>query len=69
MSDVSAIVPYIKKFGCGVVIKINNEELSNALLNMKKNYGSYLRGLVKFNRYFYYETYYKKAFGFLEKHE
>src|SRR5258708_10248851 len=69
MSDVSAIVPFIKKFGCGVVIKINNEELSNALLDMKKNYRSYLKGLVKFNKYFYYETYYKKSFSFLEKHE
>lgn len=69
MSDVSAIVPYVKRFGCGVVIKINNEELSNALIGMKKNYGRYLSGLEKFNKHFYYETHYRKAFSFLEKHE
>lgn len=67
MSDVSAIVPYVKKFECGIVIKINNEQLSNALIEMKKNYGRYLSGLAKFNKHFYYETYYKKAFHFLEK--
>lgn len=69
MSDVSAIAPYVKKFGCGILIKQDNKELGKALLEMKKNYAGYLNGLAKFNKHFYYETYYKKAFSFLEKHE
>lgn len=66
MSDVSGIAPYIKKFGAGRVINKNNEELVNALIDIKKNYKKYLEGLAKFNKYFYYETYYRKHFLFLE---
>lgn len=66
MTDVSAIIPYIKKFACGIVIKKEYNELENALLEIKKHYGKYLEGLEKFNRYFYYESYYKSRFRFLE---
>lgn len=66
MSNVSAIVPYVKRFQCGKVIDINNEELEDALFDMKRNYKKYLEGLRRFNKYFYYETYYKRAFNFLE---
>lgn len=69
MTDVSSVVPYIKKFGCGRVIKKKYHELEDALLDMKKNYKKYLAGLGKFNKYFYYETYYKKHFRFLENNE
>jgi len=66
MTDVSAIVQYIKRFGCGRVIKKEYRDLEEALLDVKKNYRKYLAGLAKFNKYFYYETYYKKHFRFLE---
>ncbi len=66
MSDTSAIAPYIKKFDCGILIQQNIKELGMALLEMKKNYEEYLKGLDKFNTYFYYETYYRSAFDFLE---
>lgn len=69
MSDVSPIVPYIKKFECGRVIKKTSEELIDALFDIKKNYKEYLRGVEKFNKYFYYEPYYKKEFRFLEKND
>lgn len=69
MTDVSAIVPYIKRFGCGRVIKKEYSELENALLDIKNNYKGYLAGLAKFNKYFYYDTYYKKRFQFLENND
>lgn len=68
MSNVSAIVPYVKKFGSGIVIKKNDKALEKALLEIKKNYPKYIKGLKAFNTYFYYETYYRRAFRFLEKH-
>lgn len=66
MSDVSAIAPYIEKFHCGLLIKRDSKELGAAILDIKRNYSKYLGGLKKFNKHFYYETYYKKAFNFLE---
>jgi len=67
MSNVSAIAPYIEKFGCGRVIKENKEELKDALLEIKSNYAKYLTGIKEFNKHFYYDTYYRKAFRFLEE--
>ena len=67
MSDMSAIAPYIKRFNCGILIKKDYTELGNALLDMRKNYTTYLQGLKKFNNYFYYETVYRKTFHLLEK--
>ena len=66
MSDVSAIAPYVKKFGSGKIIKKNNTELKDALLDIDNNYTKYLEGVNKFNEYFFYDTYYKKSFKFLE---
>ncbi|QQG40370.1 MAG: glycosyltransferase [Candidatus Levyibacteriota bacterium] len=69
MSDMSAIAPYIKRFNCGILIKKNDTELGDALLDMRKNYTKYLKGLEKFNDYFYYETHYRKALRILEKND
>ena len=69
MSDMSAIAPYIKRFNCGILVKNDEMELEKALLDMKKNYTKYLQGLEKFNKYFYYETHYRKTFRILEKHD
>lgn len=66
MSNVSAIAPYVEKFGSGKVIEKNNNELNNALTEINNNYDKYLGGVNKFNKYFFYETYYKKSFEFLE---
>lgn len=66
MSNVSGIVSYINKFGAGRVINKKDEELGEALVDVRKNYKKYLGGLAKFNKYFFYETYYKKNFRFLE---
>ena len=67
MSDMSAIAPYIKRFNCGILVKNDEMELDKAILDMKKNYTKYLQGLEKFNKYFYYETVYRKTFHILEK--
>ena len=67
MSNTSAIAPYIEKFHCGLLINRSNKEIADALLEIKNNYTKYLEGLRKFNKYFFYESYYKKSFKFLEK--
>ena len=69
MTNVSAIVPNIKKFACGRVIKKEYNELEQALLDIKMHYKKYLEGLEKFNKYFYYETYYKSRFRFLKHND
>lgn len=67
MSNVSAIAPYVEKFHCGLLIKRDTKEISSALLEIKDNYPKYLEGIKKFNKHFFYETYYKRSFNFLEK--
>lgn len=67
MSNVSAIAPYVEKFHCGLLIKRDTKEISSALLEIKNNYPKYLEGIKKFNKHFFYETYYKRSFNFLEK--
>lgn len=66
MSDTSAIAPYVKRFGCGEIIRRDEKELDIALSKIEKNYNRYKEGLEKFNNFFYYEKHYKKAFSFLE---
>ena len=68
MSNISAVAPYVKKFGSGKVIEKNNKELRDAFVEINNNYAKYLEGVNKFNKYFFYETYYKKSFKFLESY-
>lgn len=67
MSNTSAIAPFIEKFQCGLLINRESREIGTALLDIKNNYAKYLEGLKKFNKHFFYESYYKKSFNFLEK--
>lgn len=66
MSNISDAAKYVKKFKCGELVE-NKDGLEAAFLKVKKNYKSYQEGLKKFNKHFFYETYYKDAFIFLEK--
>lgn len=68
MTNTSEIATYIKKFHSGEVIAPNLDELENALLKIRENYVQYQRGLGNFNKYFAFESYYKKAFIALEKY-
>lgn len=70
MSNTSSILPYVKKYNAGEVIERNTSSLDHALKKIQQNYKEYLKGLEKFNEYFYFETYYPSKFKFLEqKHE
>ena len=66
MSNVSSVASYVRQFGCGKIINKNNEELAGALVEIENNYDTYLKGLDRFNKFFFYDTYYKKSFKFLE---
>ncbi len=66
MSRTSSIAPYIKKFKAGEVIDRNAESLYAAIAKIESNYKEYLDSLKKFNKYFYYETYYARKFKFLK---
>lgn len=67
MTDSSETAMYVKKFCAGEVITRDVESLYNAIFSISNNYSTYLKGLRKFNNYFYFETYYKDKFVFLEK--
>ncbi len=67
MSDVSSVAPYILKFKAGEVIDRNSNSIDLAITKVSKNYKYYLNGVNKFNKYFYFESYYKKRFKFLEQ--
>lgn len=67
MSNIPTVAPYILKFNAGEIVKKNQSSLNAALKRIKENYPKYLVGVKKFNRYFYFEDYYKERFKFLEK--
>ncbi|MFZ5845435.1 MAG: hypothetical protein ACOY0S_03130 [Patescibacteria group bacterium] len=67
MSETSAAAFYIRRFGCGEVINNDEKKLEEALLKIRRNYPRYLSGLENFRKYFYFETYYQRAFKALEK--
>lgn len=67
MSNIPSITPYILKFKAGEIVERNQPSLNAALRRIKKNYPKYVDGVEKFNRYFYFEDYYKERFKFLEK--
>ena len=67
MSNIPSIAPYIQKFKAGEIVERNQSSLNAALRRIKKNYPKYVDGVEKFNRYFYFEDYYKKRFKFLER--
>jgi len=66
MSKTSSIAPYIQQFHAGKVIDRNATALSQALERIRKNYTAYEKGLVNFNKHFYYQMYYSQKFKFLE---
>ena len=66
MSNTSSIVPYILKFKAGEVVERNFGSIKATIIKVRKNYNDYLDGVAKFNKYFYFEDYYKEKFKFLE---
>lgn len=66
MSNTSSIAAYIKKFNAGILIQTNTESLFEAVKKISKNYSLYKSGVDKFNKHFYFETYYADKFRFLE---
>ena len=66
MSNIPTVAKYIKKFTCGEIIDDDGVGLEYALKKVKENYKTYTKGLKEFNNFFYYDTYFKKAFQNLE---
>lgn len=66
MTNTSAIIKYIEKYGAGEIIESNVSSFSNAISKITRLYGKYVEGVKKFNDHFYYETYYAEKFKFLE---
>jgi len=67
MSDIPSIASYIVKFKAGEIVERNESSLNRALEKIKDNYPKYVDGVKKFNKYFYFEDYYRERFKFLEK--
>ncbi len=67
MSRTTGIAPYIQKFHAGELVSEDPNDLIEAIGKITKEYSTYLEGLKKFNAYFYFESYYQKAFRSLER--
>lgn len=67
MTRTSSIAPYIENYRAGEVINRDVISLGKAIRNIQENYKLYTDGIIKFNKYFYFENYYRKGFKFLEK--
>lgn len=67
MSNTSAVASYIKKFNAGKLVTLHEKSIETAFLAIKSNYKYYEKGVEAFNNFFYYESYYKKKYKFLEK--
>ena len=67
MTDAAEVAQYLKRFHAGIIVERNVEAINRAIKEMKENYTAYLAGLKRFNEYFNYRKYYKKAFRFLEE--
>jgi len=65
MTDTSAVSPYIKKFGAGIVIN-DLSEVYSALQSIQRNYALYCKGLNELSQFFDFESYYKFAFNSFE---
>lgn len=66
MTNTSAVVKYIKEYGSGEIIENNISAFAKAIKKITKNYEAYVEGVKKINDHFFYETYYKDKFMFLE---
>lgn len=66
MSNISAIARYVKKYNAGEVIALDKRSIHEGIIKIRNNYEGYSKGIVKFNQFFYYKTYYKRLFSFLE---
>lgn len=66
MADVSAIAEFVEKFKAGEVVQRNIQSVFQAIKKIKNHYQEYIKGVKRFNDYFNYRKYYKKAFRFLE---
>ena len=66
MTNTSGVVGFVSRYKAGIVID-SIKELPEAIAKIKSDYDSYLKGLVKFNKYFSFDKYYRKRFSFLEK--
>lgn len=67
ISNTSSIVPFIKKYHAGEIVKRNTASIYKAIVEITQAYSFYLRGVEKFNAHFDYQKYYKNAFAFLKK--
>lgn len=67
MSYTTGIAPYIQKFHAGELVSEDPANLIEAIEKITKEYPAYLEGLKKFNAYFYFESYYRRAFRSLER--
>lgn len=67
MSNIPSIASYILKFNAGEIVERDQSSLNFALKKIRDNYPKYIDGVDKFNKYFYFEDYYRERFKFLEK--
>lgn len=67
MTNVAEIASFIPKFHAGIVVKNNVASVQKAIVDIKKNYRLYKKGVGAFNKHFHYQTYYASVFSFMRK--
>jgi len=67
MTNVSEIASYISKYRAGIVVNSNRTSVQKAIVDIKKNYNLYKKGVQAFNNHFNYQSYYASAFSFMRK--
>lgn len=62
MTNISGVVPFVRRFGCGEVID-RLDHLGDAIDRIRGNYSHYLEGVTKMVQHFEFTRYYRGAFA------
>lgn len=67
MTKTSAIYPIVTRYKAGEIIKRDVRSFRKAVKTISKNFAQYKKGVNALCKQYYYETYYKDMFAFMEK--
>ncbi len=65
MTNISGVVPYIRRFGSGEVID-SLDQFDEALTRIRSNYPAYVEGVRRMVQHFEFSRYYREGFAALE---
>jgi hypothetical protein len=66
MTKTSALYPYIQRHHAGICIQKNTHDFIQAIHHIQEKYSWYKQGVQQLCSRFYYKTYYRRKFTYLE---